>query len=741
MPHPKMQNPEVIEAIIRAFQERWPNNYASIEPYIAHLTTTSTSGGVSARDVFSLLMGEVQSGKFLTINILTWILVFKHGYHVTYMTKRLDIVRTDVLSKLHDGLIKQVVDQCCLDHGVLSAKYQLDTVGGLALTEEKSRESRVCPIFLMENINYLRLLEHLERNTGKKMLVIADEVHELFTDTSFDILDGGLRQGVTITNRHFLHKLYSMCTECRDLRMLGVTATPERALVKDPICCIDRIFYLTPDPPMEGFDYYGYNREGLQNVAVNEREETDVDTIHRILDRKPTVLNNGQCEIKVVYICTATYAADQALIYERIVKEFGDRVHCKMLISADTCRDNNIPAEYVTSSLAEFFNSSNLTDEICTNGALVLIARKTLAASATVKPEIGSSCARTIGRQQYTVVGITDQITGAGSSIEDHLQKSRLFGWYPNGHSSTYWVTEGYMADMQHGVNDTHRRIVDQYDCEQRLDSIRVVNSSMSKVRKICAGDCPYRCSGFSYVVVSSSRPPMYGHEVAPDEIEEDDAVLGLVEDGPVWVEMNGSYLIYLRTKILGHTQIERFEDWQPAPFHALVLRDMIRHGKDKRKVTRFYDVFGRVIKETLKSIQGDTYYSTWQANLYKELNEDTVAAGKKIAENDTDFPTMGRKVREGKRLLAPWIQRKLLEATFDAETESESESESEPSDDEDDRPRVRARARARPVQPVQPVRPKARARARARVSRAVAVPRIRVATIHGQVVPIRAQA
>lgn len=719
MPHPEMQNPEVIDAIIRTFQERWPNNCASIEPYIAHLTGADET---ALDDVFSLLMGEVQSGKFLTINILTWILVFKHQYRVSYLTKRLDIVRTDVLGKLHNGLIKQVVDQCCSDHNVDASMYQLDTIGGLALTAAKSRERKVCPIFLMENVNYLRLLEHLQRNTREKMLVIADEVHELFTDTSFDILDGGLRQGSTITNRHFLHKLYSMCKETSGLRILGVTATPERTLVKDPLCCVDRVFYLTPDPPVKGFNYYGYNREGLQNVAVCERDDSDVDTINQILSRKTTVLNNGQHEIKVVYICTATYAADQAVIYERIVREFGDRVYCKMLISDDTRRDNDIPTEYVVSSLAAFFNGSNLTDEICTNGALVLIARKTLAASATVKPEIGSSCTRFVDGHQHTVVGITDQITGAGSSIEDHMQKSRLFGWYPAGHSSTYWVAAEYMADMQHGVNDTHRRIVDQYDCKHRLESIGTLVSSMSKVPRICAGECPYRRGGFGYVVVSSCGRPSYGEEVTTDELADDETIQARIEDGPVWVEADGSYLIYLQTRILNHAQIERFESWKPAPFHAQVLRNMVQHGKDKQKVTRFYDVFGKIIKETLKDIQGDTYYSSWQANLYKELDETTIAAGKKIAEDDT-LHTMGLKVRAGKKLLASWIRRKLAED----EDESEAESvESEPADDQVVimRPRVRAKARKTKGARVRAVaRPKTVART---CTKPRAIPRIR---------------
>lgn len=465
-------------------------------------------------------------------------------------------------------------------------------------------------------------------------------------------------------------------------------------------------------PQVQGFDYYGYTRAGLQNVQVNERGDTDVDTITEILDRKTTVLTDGQREIKVIYICTATYAADQAAIYQKITKRFGARIHCKMLISDDTRRGNDIPPEYVVANLAQFFDSSNLTDEICTNGALVLIARKTLAASATVKPGIGTQCARVVDGMTYMAVGITDQITGVGSSIEDHMQKSRLFGWFPSGHSSTYWVSASYMQDMHHGVNDTHRRIIDQYDCEHRLDSITTVHSSMLKVPRICAGECPYRRSGFNYVIVKSSQRPSYGTEVTADAVAEEDAVRELIEDGPIWICVDECYHIYMRARILVHAQIEQFESWSPSVTHEMVLRDMVKQGKDKHKTTRFYDVFGQVIKKRLKILQGDMYYSTWQAQLYKELDDTTRSAGKQIAERDE---SMGKKVLASERLLADWIQRKL---SGDDGTEFE--------------------IKTRPTRQKAVARSKVRARAVAR-SRARAVPRVRTATILGQVVPVNA--
>lgn len=105
-------------------------------------------------------------------------------------------------------------------------------------------------------------------------------------------------------------------------------------------------------------------------------------------------------------------------------------------------------------------------------------------------------------------------------------------------------------------------------------------------------------------------------------------------------------------------------------------------------------------------------YYSTWQAQLYKELDDTTRSAGKQIAERDE---SMGKKVLASERLLADWIQRKL---SGDDGTEFE--------------------IKTRPTRQKAVARSKVRARAVAR-SRARAVPRIRTATILGQVVPVNA--
>jgi hypothetical protein len=672
MPTVPRLNPRVISAIEKAIKSRWPKNYSSVAPYIKHLDDGSV-------DPFDLLNGAVQSGKFLTINILMWVLMVK-GYRVIYVTKRLDIVRKDVLSKINKGLIRDVIQQCCGDEGLganETKRYQISTVGGLEMSESAARNQQTVPVFLMENVNYLRLLKHLNTQcNGVKTLVILDEVHELYSDTSFDILDGGLEPGLSVTNRHFLHKLYDMCRNVPTLSMLGVTATPERVLVKDPFCCVNNIFYLEPDAPVKGFKYYGYERSGLKNIDVEPMESTYTETVQAILDRPTQMLKSGSAEIKLVFICTSTFACDQAEILDEIKDSFGNQVHCKMLISDDTRRDNAIPKDYVVSSLSEFFDSKYLTDEICQNGALVLIARKTLAASATVKPVIGKTCEHIIDDVEYQCVGITDQLSHKASSIEDHMQKSRLFGWYPAGHKSTYWVPSSYINDMQYGVNQTHWGIIDNYNCQDRLESIRVVKSSMDEVTKVCAGKCPYRKTTSTVSLQVTSKIPKFGKSVVDpgsdvDTGSDSDAESCILDlsDGPVWIKRDNVYHIYTEARRLEHHQLDYFADWSANDTHNKVLRDMDTHSTTPViRQARFYDLFGAFCKKHLRVLQGDTYYSSWQAGMYKELSEELQTEGKAIA--DMDIPDKDKQ-QQTENLLNDFAQRKLKE---DSDSEEEEE-------------------------------------------------------------------
>jgi hypothetical protein len=632
---------DTVELILNALQKRWPNNYQSIIPYIEHLTKNGP-----ACDPFTLLIGPVQSGKFLTINILMWIMVIKHGYHVSYVTKRLDIVRKDVLSKINKGLVKDLIDECCTNAGLTdeeTRKYHIHTISGLHVVRS---EQCTIPIFLMEDRNYANMISHLNRISHEKTLVIVDEVHEMYTDTSFNILNGGIEPGTTITNRHALHKLYDMCSSLPMFSMLGVTATPERVLVKDPICCVNKIFYLQPDAPVKGFEYYGYNQSELQNIEVFEHDGSYSDTVSKILDRKRNLLSETVAECKVIYICTCTYASDQEQIYAELMKKFGDRIHCKLLISDDTRRDNNIPKECVATSLTDFFDGRNLTDKICQTGALIVIARKTLAASATVKPDIGTECARTIDGIKYITCGITDQITNIASSIEDHMQKSRLFGWYPSGHKSTYWTPKSYFSDMLYGVNATHWSIINAYQLSTRLDSITTIKSSMTKVPKICAGKCPYKKVDQDISTFLSTTRPTFGRQINVDDTPDP-------SDGPVWTECNEQFVIYTITQVLRHQEVERFQTWMPNAVHIKTLQNMDTPPTETKKI-RFYHWFGKVCSKHLV-VNRAINYSTWQATLYRKVDASLKKSGSLIADDNKMLDA--DKMRKIETLLSPFIQ------------------------------------------------------------------------------------
>ena len=93
---------EIVAQIESLFKIKWPNNYASILPIISQIENDKTFR-------YSLLNGQVQAGKFLTANILMWILAVKHHLHIAYITKNLDIVRNDAIMKLERGYITSII--------------------------------------------------------------------------------------------------------------------------------------------------------------------------------------------------------------------------------------------------------------------------------------------------------------------------------------------------------------------------------------------------------------------------------------------------------------------------------------------------------------------------------------------------------------------------------------------------------------------------------------------------------
>ena len=515
----------IVNDIIATFKQRWPSNYASIEPFLNDINTAT-------KFFYSLLNGPVQSGKFLTANILMWILIVKHHYFVCYLSKNLDGVRTDALDKLHNGYITKLVDCHCEGLNLTSteaASFKLETIAGLELGKEYKKVSRKAhkarvkkvahkkphrqeiPIFLMQHDNYEALIVYLKsvnKIRGSRCMIIVDEVHECYTDTNYDFLQGGLQHGSkNNSNRDMLHYLYNKCKMEGVTSLLGITATPERALVKDPLCTVEKIYTLVPDPPFKDAVYYGYIGTDLKNIIIEQREDSICDTVQEIINRDhTTTLHSKEC--KLVYICTETLSCKMENIHDSLVDQFGDSIYCKLLIGDTTRKTNDIPADIVVNSLAEFFNRDNLTDKICTTGTLVLIARKVLAASVTVKPDFNVLCERMVEGVCYRVNGITDQIVDVASSVEDHYQKSRLFGWYPQQHSSHYWVPSCYVSDATDGVAKTHEDLIAQFDPLQGVKSISTFTSSMTKVKKLCAGVCPYKSGQYGvHGIVIDTKP------------------------------------------------------------------------------------------------------------------------------------------------------------------------------------------------------------------------------------------
>lgn len=483
----------IIKAVKARLAEVYPKYYKSVEPYLKDFE--ENSGAFS----YSLLEGLVQQGKTIAVIIIIWVLNIEHGVVTPFITKNLSTVRTDILSKFRNGFLNPLVKQVCLDHDVPSKKYTIKAVAG----HKKSGISPgTVPIFLMNPTNHRSVISFFEQVkstlSGRgKCVFVVDEVHELYTDFRGFVAAKGFTKTEkdTFSNRHLLHALWGLCREHGFSSILGITATPYRTMTSDPECIINHHYLLDADPPCKGLDYFGYSRtkQCLENIQVHTSDDDDVcATMRDILSQPVSTLQNGAKEIRFVYISTHAQSADQVEMLEDLQDEFGDQIYCQLLIGRDTQVKWGIPREYVAPSLASFFSESNLTDEICTSGAFVLIAQKTLAASVTVKPELGQTCGRKVDGQDYQIVGITDQITKSAGNLEAQMQRSRLFGWFPTGHSSRFWVTKASIRDFQSGFIQTSSQFTENYDPKVGPESVANI-AVTTRIKSICASSCPYR--------------------------------------------------------------------------------------------------------------------------------------------------------------------------------------------------------------------------------------------------------
>lgn len=475
----------IIDDIKKCFSERYPKHWASIEPYLIRLETNPSF-------TFDILYGLVQSGKSIAALMIMWVIIIQHHYHVAFITKNRTDVRLDILSKMKHGSLPEIISKVCLKHGLTEGQKQsflVDPVVGLSSKSRKTGQ-QVLPIFLMNSANnreVLKFFKSFRSLHGTHCVFVVDEVHELYTGSPESILKGELNIGEA---RTLLHKIWEYC-KTSQASLLGITATPASAMVADPLCWVNDIYTLKADLPAPGLSYYGYTHDSteLTGTVAHLKEHNDINTIRKILQRPRVTLQNGNKEVRFIYISSYTECKDQYALLETLQEEFGDEIYAKMFVGVETAQKWDISSEHVAPTLNDFFKPEHLTDKICQQGAMILIAQKKLAAACTVKPELGAkACEREILNEKYSVTGITDQISKCAGNMEAQMQRFRLFGWYPVGHESNFWTEEASLDDVNTGIIKTMQDIIKQYDGTKGPESLAEFSSSMSTIKQVCSG-------------------------------------------------------------------------------------------------------------------------------------------------------------------------------------------------------------------------------------------------------------
>lgn len=514
---------DIIDLVVEAIRLKYPNYYQSVEPFIEDMKTATFQ--------YSLLEGLVQQGKTIAAIIIIWILTLRYHYHVVFITKNISDVRSDVISKFEKGFLNNLIENVGRTYGLSSGEIDTFKITAESGLDQKSASGPpircVVPVFLMQPDNHKAVLNYFKRTLLQQhnsyCVFIIDEIHEMYTDTKEFLQKRGFNQVGDLGNRHLLHKLHELCAK-HTCGILGITATPYRAMATDPTCNPTKRYVITPDPPFSDACYYGYCRTNkrLQNITLNivDVDRSDlidhVDIIHKILARPRNVMPDGRIEIPFINIVHDRKACEQHILYEMISHEFGHQVYCRLCIAKQTARTNNIALDCVAETLSDFFNSNNLTQQICQGGALILIGNSRQGASITIKPALQSKCEMNVAGSTYYIEGITDFIANVSDTLETQMQRNRHFGWYLRGHKCYHWLPKKYAFDTQQGMMETSSGFCEQYDPSIGPASVYHINSSMTTIHHICGSYCPYeltngRRSIYHYTTTS---PPSNGVEL-----------------------------------------------------------------------------------------------------------------------------------------------------------------------------------------------------------------------------------
>ena len=453
-----------------------------VDDIIASLTASKPKTMVAVNEMISslrkkeffygLLFGEIQAGKTPAQMILIWIWTRSPEFmgNVCFVTKSLDSIRKDIMSKFNSNLINHHIVKVCANYGISEkeaiAKYGL-TYNIYRGDKKITIQAGKVEILLMQKDNLSYMRRWYNQSTGP-ILIVIDEVHEMYSGGKNIIKKAGISEDAQ-ANIGMLHWLHSKSTEKR-CHLVGVTATPYAPMTGDPICWPTKIFHLETDAPAPGLEYYGYKKYKLTPNINIDTFDTELSAVDTILNSPRNVLDNGETEIP--FICITTHRINEK--QNNLVRELQEKYQGRLNILEFNQTNGK--------SLKSWFKEAILTDEICASGALVIVGQACLAAGITVKPS--TPLQRTYNGVTYTVSGITDQfMPDRNINITSTKQLMRLLGWFPAGHSSTLWVSNDDHYDVYSAeIGAITRQFLNKYDIKVGPESVAHISLEFGEV-------------------------------------------------------------------------------------------------------------------------------------------------------------------------------------------------------------------------------------------------------------------
>ncbi len=475
---------QMVSEIESEFRRKYPRTYQSVIDLLERYLNQKLTG-------YDLLYGLVQEGKSLAINIAIWLLTFKHFNRPVYLTKNLGSIRSDIIMKFEQSGLIEIISNVCQNHQCSVEDTKYFSIKPYEYQNQKSIKSTwgYVPILILNSTNYKALSafhRQVYHEPNAKIVYLIDEVHLMYADFKSFIQNRGLRRN-KLSSRHIMHWLFNKAKQ-QKCTIIGVTATPYRAMTCDPICRPRSVTELLTDPPFKDAVYYGYNRkqEHIVNINVDVYEPDQIiQSIEKCLSR-PRGQINGCIEVPLICLTTERDNLEQNKLNTIIMEHFGNRVH------SQTFHQDNNQYPHNAKTLKDYFQSYHLTFQVCQNGGFILIGKARLDTGVTIKPEINDVCQQTYAGIKYQIFGITDQFveTTDSSSIQSLMQLMRLFGWYPRGHQSNLWVSSlDHVSLFKTGLIRVDNQFFNQYDGSIGARSIKKVIIGSKVCKHVCGGD------------------------------------------------------------------------------------------------------------------------------------------------------------------------------------------------------------------------------------------------------------